>query len=101
MKTLIILAATAAMVTSGFAQGDNLTAPSVSRRTVQAQPATPVEGAIQRAARVGNPPQVINPFAPAEYGSGRIFVTNADATGVPVSHLRARPVGLRLFSFAF
>jgi len=101
MKTLIILAATAALTASGIAKGDNLSAPTVPRRTVQPQPGPANEGAIQRAARIGNPLQLTNPFAPTEYGSGRAFVTNSNATEVTRPQSHARPIGLRLFSITF
>jgi hypothetical protein len=99
MKTLIILAATAALTASAFA--DNLSAPAVSRTTVQPQPAQTTEGALQRAARTGNPLELVNPFAPAEYGSGRDFVAPGDATEVSHPHTVARSVGVRLFSITF
>jgi hypothetical protein len=99
MKTLIILAATAALTASSFA--DNLSAPAVSRTTVQPLPGPAGEGSVQRVARVGNPLQLINPFAPAEYGSGRDFTATSDATEVSHPHTYARPIGLRLFSFRF
>jgi hypothetical protein len=99
MKTLIAIAATAALTASCFA--DNLSAPAVSRTTIQPQPAPSTEGALQRAARTGNPLELINPFAPAEYGSGRDFVATSDATEVSHAHTYARPIGLRLFSFTF
>jgi hypothetical protein len=102
MKTLITLAAIAALSTTGFAaQGDNISAPGTSRQTVQPQPSTSNEGALQHAARIGNPLEAVNPFAPVTYGSGRGFVVNSDETEVSHSHVQARPVGIRLFSFSF
>jgi hypothetical protein len=101
MKTLIILAASAALTVSAVAQGDDLSAPAISRSTIQPQPAPASEGAVQHAARVGNPLQLVNPFAPAAYGSGRDFVANTDATEVSHPHIHARPIGLRLFSITF
>jgi hypothetical protein len=101
MKTLIILATSVTLAASAFAQDDNLSAPAVSRRTIQAQPAPATEGALQRAARVGSPLELINPFAPKEYGSGRDFVANSDTPQVSRPHSLAHPIGLRLFSIAF
>jgi hypothetical protein len=53
--------------------------------------------------RLGNPLQMVNPFAPAEYGDGREFVTarGEDPSLRPRDRSRALPIGLRLFSIAF
>ncbi len=54
-----------------------------------------VDGGLVRAYRSGNPLQMINPAAPAEYGDGR------DVTRHDVDDPFQRPQGLRLFAFDF
>jgi len=50
-----------------------------------------VDGSVVRAARSGNPLQMINPFAPKEYGDGR------DVTRHEPDDAFQRPEGLKLF----
>ena len=73
MKTLII-SILAALVTSAFAQ--SFRAPIGPQEPVRAMPTPPpislrpeVEGVVPRAARGGNPLQMLNPMAPARYGT--------------------------------
>jgi hypothetical protein len=104
MKTLIIFAAGAVLAGSALAQGNNLTAPAVQRRALPPpNAAAQSEGSLQRGVRIGNPLQMFSPFAPAEYGDGREFVTprDQDHTLQPRDRSRAIPIGLRLFSIAF
>ena len=54
-----------------------------------------VDGGFVRAYRSGNPLQMVNPAAPAEYGDGR------DVTRHEVDDPFQRPQGLRLFAFDF
>lgn len=64
-------------------------------------PPSPSEGALQRAARSGNPLQVLNPLAPREYGSGRDFVTvERDPFQHPYGSV-ARPIAVRLVAAEF
>ncbi len=61
--------------------------------TVRVGPRT--DGSVVRAARSGNPLQMINPAAPAEYGDGR------DVTRHEVDDPFQRPQGLKLFAVEF
>jgi len=102
MKTLMIFAACAVLAGSALAQGD-ISAPTVQRRTLPpVSSAAQSEGSVQRGVRLGNVLQLLNPFAPVEYGSGQGFVTPREEEG---ARHRDRsgpsPVGLRLFSIAF
>ena len=54
-----------------------------------------IDGSFVRAVRSGNPLQMINPLAPAEYGDGR------DVTRHEVDDPSQRPQGLKLFAFEF
>ncbi len=53
------------------------------------------DGIIPRAVRSGNPLQMINPAAPAEYGSGQ------DVTRHEAGDPSQRPQGLRLYAVEF
>jgi hypothetical protein len=105
MKTLVILAAGALVAGSAIAQGGNFTAPVVRHNALPpANTAAQTEGGLQRAVRVGSPIQAFNPLAPKEYGEGREFIVRRDdGNSLPQQRTqdRARPVALRLFSFAF
>lgn len=63
-------------------------------------PAPPVDGAVQKAARTGNPLQMLNPFAPREYGNGSecVYHDQDDYFQDHYNHA-VRPKGIRLFSF--
>lgn len=54
-----------------------------------------VDGGVVRAVRSGNPLQMVNPAAPAEYGDGR------DVTRHEVDDPFQRPQGLKLFAVEF
>ena len=104
MKTLIIFAAGALLAASALAQGDNISAPAVQRRTLPPpNSAAQSEGSLQRGARLGNPLQMFSPFAPARYGDGREFVTEryTDRALQPRDRSRPFPIVLRLFSVSF
>ncbi|GEM_PF-6338323 len=102
-KTLLIIAISAAAGTA-FAQefsaplrrGPEVTKPPYSYRIFR-------EGGIQRAARMGNVAQAINPFAPREYGTGAEFVEyrGEDPFFRPRDASRNHPIALRLFAFEF
>jgi hypothetical protein len=103
MKKLIIFAVGAVLAGSALGQG-NIIAPTVRRNALPpVNPAAQSEGGLQRGVRLGNPLQMVNPFAPREYGDGREFVAPRDQDpGLrPQDRSRAFPIGLRLFSIAF
>ena len=104
MKTLTILAAiaTSAVLTgSALAQG-NFSAPVTQRKALPPLSPEQSEGALQRGMRLGNPLQMISPFAPVEYGTGRDFLTPSnEVAGRQGKRSGASPLGLRLISFSF
>jgi hypothetical protein len=108
MKTKTLLACLAAgllgLVQSARAAGNPLTdSPVVSlearhhahgtqRRATLSQPA--VSGVIPRAIRSGNPLEMLNPFAPAKYGTAEESVSfDPDVPG--------KADGIKLFSISF
>jgi len=63
-----------------------------------------VDGAVQKAVRSGNPLQMVNPFAPQEYGDGSECVYNDgehDSIGNQNRGREGKPKGIRLFAFAW
>lgn len=67
-----------------------------SRQSLEATtPRSNIDGSITRAARSGNPLQILNPLAPAEYGDG------SDVTRRESDDPYQRPQGLRLFVVNF
>ena len=104
MKKLVIFAAGAFLAGSALGQG-NISAPTVRRQALPpVNRAAESEGGLQRGVRLGNPVQMLNPFAPAEYGDGSDFVATHDegpSTLRPRDRSRTHPMGLRLLSFAF
>lgn len=64
-------------------------------QTTFTTPAGRIDGVIARATRSGNPAQLLNPAAPAEYGSGR------DVTRHEVDDPYQRPQGIRLVTVEF
>jgi hypothetical protein len=102
MKKLIIFATCAALAGSALAQGDNFSAPTVQWRALPPVNAAQSEGSVQRGFRLGNPLQLLNPFAPVEYGSSQGFLTpREEEAGRRRDRSGPSPVALRLFSFAF
>jgi len=101
---LTVMLAGAALTCSAAAQdfvarvprGPRVTAPTGGTRAA-------TEGALQRGARVGNPVQMVNPGAPAAYGTGEEFIEyrENDPFLRPRDPSREHPVALRLFSIAF
>ena len=75
-------------------------APKEHPTNIVVQPAT--DGAIQKAVRTGAPLQMINPFAPREYGDGSecVYYDEHDHFQNRNSH-QAQPKGIRLFAFTF
>jgi hypothetical protein len=85
MKTLIILVL-AALATTASAQ--TFRAPIGPQKPVRAMPTPPpitlrpeVQGVVPRAFRGGNPLQMLNPWAPARYGTGEQSVAYNPFTG--------------------
>jgi hypothetical protein len=85
MKTLMI-AILAALVTTASAQ--TFTAPIGPQKPVRAMATPPpllqrppVEGVVPRAFRGGNPLQMLNPMAPAKYGTAAQSVVIDPETG--------------------
>jgi hypothetical protein len=85
MKTLMI-AILAALATTASAQ--TFTAPIGPQKPVRAMPTPPpislrpeVQGVIPRAVRGGNPFQMLNPRAPARYGTSEQSVAYNPFTG--------------------
>ena len=63
-------------------------------RSPRATPLVPTEGAVQAAIRTGKPLQMINPAAPARYGSGEQHASHDPKdTG--------KPKGIVLFAWTF
>lgn len=63
-------------------------------RPPQAAPLVPTEGAVQMAIRTRRPIQLINPAAPARYGSGQEHASHDPKNP-------GKPKGIVLWSFAF
>lgn len=91
-------------VTTKSATGRKTTTTITSRRTAQERSRysnAPVaigprtDGIVPRAIRSGNPLQMINPLAPAEYGNGR------DVTRHEVDDPDQRPQGLKVYAIEF
>jgi hypothetical protein len=85
MKTLII-SVLAALATTASAQ--TFRAPIGPQKPVRAMPTPPpitlrpeVQGVVPRAFRGGNPLQMLNPWAPARYGTGEQSVAYNPFTG--------------------
>jgi len=102
MKTLLIFTAGALLACSALAQGDFSTR-AVHRNVIPPPSGAEREGSLQRGFRLGNPLQLLNPFAPRRYGSGTDFLVPRDQD----SGLRRRdtsreyPVGVRLVTITF
>jgi hypothetical protein len=74
MKRIFVTALTALVANAAYAQ--TYSAPAQPRRAPQPQPPPPITsrdigGVIPRAIRGGNPLQMLNPRAPARYGSAQ------------------------------
>ena len=98
MKTLIAAAAVILTASAAFAQ--TYTAPVVTRKAPQARQrpapitAREVDGVIPRGVRGGNPLQMLNPRAPARYGTAEQSVTfHPDVPG--------KWNGIKLFAITF
>jgi hypothetical protein len=98
MKIYLILGfALAAMTATASAQ--SFTAPVGGRRMPASRPAPPissraVSGVVPRAIRGGNPLQMLNPRAPARYGTAQESVSFDP-------HNPGKWKGIKLFTFLF
>jgi hypothetical protein len=104
MKTLLNFAAAGALLTTAALGQGRISAPIVHRQALPpVNAAAQSEGGLQRGVRLGNPVAMFSPFAPAEYGDGRDFVTErGQDPGIrPRDRSRNFPIGLRLFTIAF
>ena len=102
---LSILLATATSMAFGQGQGElttTTTTPTTQGRVQKppvndrpgAVPFVPTEGAVQVAIRTGRPIQLINPAAPAQYGSGQEHVAHDQKDP-------GKPKGIVLFAWTF
>lgn len=103
-KTLLISLLIGAGAASAVAQ--DFRAPLQRRPQVSTPPVAPRiirEGGINRGIRKGNVVQMVNPFAPREYGTGAEFVEDRidDPFLRPRDPSREHPIALRLFAFEF
>jgi hypothetical protein len=96
----IFAAVAGLLVLAGAAFGQTFTAPSQPQRPIQPKPKPPpittrdVQGAIPRAIRGGNAAQMLNPRAPARYGTSEQSVTlKPDGSG--------KWNGVKLFEIVF
>jgi hypothetical protein len=87
------------LLLAGAAFGQTFTAPQQPQRPIQPKPPPPVtarevQGVLPRAARGGNPVQMLNPRAPAQYGTAEQSVTlKPDGSG--------KWNGIKLFEIVF
>jgi hypothetical protein len=98
MKTMIIFGAN--VLISGAALAQTFTAPIEPQRPIQPKPSPPpltgrdVQGVVARGLRGGNPVQMLNPRAPARYGTAEQSVTlKPDGSG--------KWNGIKLFELLF
>ena len=105
MKTFLFIFLTALAASSLYAQDFVARAPRVPQPEKKAPKATEQslsEGSIQHAAHFRNPLEIVNPLAPAEYGSGRqyVYYDESDPGQRPVGR-KENPKGIKLFTFVF
>lgn len=105
MKTgFYSLIATMVLITAAAAQDFVAPMPPPEREPAPTREMAPpaVDGALPNAVRSPNPLQMVNPFAPRAYGSGRQYVEHDERDPFLESHeRRPRPIGIRLFTFEF
>lgn len=105
MKTVFLISLLiGAGAASAFAQ--DFRAPLQPRQQVSVPPIAPRiirEGSINRGLRKGNLLQMVNPFAPRDFGTGAEFVEDRqnDPFLRPRDPSREHPIALRLFAFEF
>jgi hypothetical protein len=101
MKTLTLIATIAISLTGSsviHAQTASFSTPAPNKKVVRknaAKAGARIDGAAVRAVRSGNPLQMINPAAPAEYGNGQDMVRRED------NDPYQRPQGIKLFVVEF
>ncbi len=66
-----------------------------TRSITTTTPTSRIDGGVVRTVRSGNPLQMVNPFAPREYGNG------TDVTRHEPDDPNQRPEGLKLFALEF
>ena len=98
MKRMMIFGASLSLAGAALAQ--TFTAPIEPQRPIQPRPSAPpltareVQGVVPRALRGGNPAQMLNPRAPARYGTAEQNVTlKPDGSG--------KWNGIKLFEIVF
>ena len=97
----VFVAAVAIAIVSGAAFAQTFTAPAQPERPIQPAPKRPppittreVQGVVPRAIRGGNPAQMVNPRAPAQYGTAEQSVAlKPDGSG--------KWNGIKLFEIVF
>ena len=96
-------------VIGGSVWGQELVAPQhhvtqtiPSKNAPKIVPTPPVDGAVQKAIRSRNPLQMINPFAPREYGNGAECVYHDENDNFQNRNNHdTHPKGIRLFAWAW
>ncbi len=98
MKKILISGTNMLLASAAFAQ--TFTAPVQPQRPIQPKPTPPpltardVQGVVPRALRGGNPAQMLNPRAPARYGTAeQSVVLKPDGSG--------KWNGIKLFEIVF
>ena len=102
MKKLLLLATVLLTASSLFAE--DFVAPQQRRRRVtqpgRVRQPTNFDGAIPRGVQSGNPLQMLNPFAPKEYGNGADLVSDEQGPPTPRPQYKVGR-GFRLLSIEF
>ncbi len=108
MKTLLILSlALAAITASASAQnfGAPARGPQVQRHKAAPLPRREVTGVIPRAVRGGNPLQMLNPRAPAKYGTAEqsvLYEPNySSGTSISSPNYPGKWRGIKFFTILF
>ena len=104
MKTFLLLASV--LIIGGSVRAQDFSAQQHQRKHVivpeKVRPPAPYEGAIPRVIHSGNPLQMINPFAPKEYGSGAQLVSDERNEATQPVHHKGQPgLGIKVFSIEF
>jgi hypothetical protein len=103
MKTAFLIVSLAIAGSSLWAQDFTARQQRVPQnRAPRVAPQHPSEGVLQRAVRVGNPLQMINPFASREYGDGSEFLYYDEKDHFQQSQGRAsHPKGIKFLGFSW
>lgn len=92
------------LFSTAFASAQDFVAPAQkapTQRTIQVTPQIRVTGPAARAMRAGNPAQLINPFAPREYGDASGSVVYESSDPIVRVHGRERAQGVILIALNF